>query len=653
MGKEKDFLETDTGRIVALIGNECVGKSTIASKLIRRELDQKTYPGTNVQLGCGRIHGKDDFLVDTPGNLSIFPENEDEDVVHKMIFDNRIDNIIFVADAKNLTKSLSLFLFYKEFNLPITLTVNMMDDVLARGMSIDIDKLKERLGTDVHTSVAIEGHGLSGMIDSIKKDAPAGPTITYHRHIEEYLRLFSDVMPENLAFSRALALALLLGDKHADNYTKVHFSRETLARITLLIENTRKNLPNSLPPFIMETYYYAAEKIVKDIVTKESSPRYLFMDKVGIWSRNISTGIPIALMALVVMYYFVGIFGAEILVDIFEGQLFGDTIVPFVERLIAPLSSEFFSNMIVGEFGLLSTGLSLAIGLVMPVLFTFYVFFGVLESSGYLPRLAILFDRLFKKMGMSGKGIIPLTIGFSCITIAILTTRVLNSQKERNIATFLLVLGIPCAPLFGVMMVLLSNMHPAGYAIIFGIISTQIFLFGVLARKLFVGKEPEFMIEIPPMRIPHLKNLMTNAVRRTVNFLKEAIPIFLFATFIVFLIDMAGGIKMLESLAEPILSGYVGLPKETVSVFLMSLIRREAGVALLAQFADENLLTNTQLVVNLLVVTSMVPCINAVLVIVKERSWKLAVAVVSFTVPYALTMGAIVHLCFEYFDVVL
>ena len=148
------------------------------------------------------------------------------------------------------------------------------------------------------------------------------------------------------------------------------------------------------------------------------------------------------------MYLFVGVFGATYLVDTINSTLFESFLIPLTAKLVSPIPNEFIKDMIIDpDFGILPTGVFLALGLVMPVLFCFYLAFGLLEDSGYLPRLSILLDKLFIKMGLNGKGVVPLVMGFSCVTMAILTTRMLGTKKERNIATFLLLLGMPCAPL--------------------------------------------------------------------------------------------------------------------------------------------------------------------------------------------------------------
>ncbi len=183
------------------------------------------------------------------------------------------------------------------------------------------------------------------------------------------------------------------------------------------------------------------------------------MTRLGLWSQQLSTGIPLALVILFAMYLFVGSFGAIYLVDLLNNRIFAGILTPFFERIVEPIPSAFVREALVDpEFGVLTTGLFLAFGIVMPVMLCFYLFFGILEESGYLPRFSVLLHRLMKRIGLNGKGVIPLVMGFSCVTMALLTTRMLDSRKERLIASLILTLALPCAPLIAVMLIILARM---------------------------------------------------------------------------------------------------------------------------------------------------------------------------------------------------
>jgi len=641
--REEDLSDNSESNYI-LIGNVNTGKSTIFNKVCQKSVKEGDYPGTMVSVSWGPIPGKDTnyLLIDTPGSNTIYAENEDELISKRIILDSRASNIIFVADAKNLKRSLALYLHYTEYGLPTIFNINMMDEAIIRNININVEKLSQILDVDINTSVAIEGDGISTLKKKLSKPRIAKSPVKYPGFINNYFKLANGIL-RNLSISRGILLSLLADDKLSWDYLRKRCDSNTFFEIQNLVRQTRKQTIRGIDIQLIDLYMGEAERVYNEVVWIRPTPKIPFADKLGAWSRNPLTGIPIAIIVIISMFLFVGRFGAEYLVRLVEGGLFGKIIIPYGEKLCEFVPYGIFSRVIVGEFGLVSLGLGLAIGIVMPVLLTFYFFYGILENSGYLPRLAVLLSKIFEKMGMSGKAVLPLIMGFSCITMAILTTRVLDTEKERNIATFLLILGIPCAPLLSVMLVLLADMPLWCSFFIFGLIGSQILLVGYLTNKIFRGKHPDFIMEIPPLRIPRLKGLFINAIRRTYLFLKEAIPVFLLATFIVFFLDEIGGLALIENLTKPILSGFVGLPKESVNVFLMSIIRREAGVGVLTQFVERGIFNNIQIIVNLLLITFLMPCVNAILVIVKERGAKVAAGICSFVLIYAILIGALVN----------
>jgi ferrous iron transport protein B len=293
------------------------------------------------------------------------------------------------------------------------------------------------------------------------------------------------------------------------------------------------------------------------------------------------------------------------------------------------------------DFGILPTGVFLALGLVMPVLFCFYLVFGILESSGYLPRLSILLDKVFRKMGLNGKGVIPLVMGFSCVTMAILTTRLLDTKREKNIATFLLLLGMPCAPLIAVMLVILEKMPFTATLTVFGIIFIQTFIAGFVANKIIPGQGTPLIFEIPPMRLPKPMQVIKSAAQKTYFFIKEAIPVFIFASLFIFLFDRVGGLEITEKIFRPVIHNLMGLPEKSVQVFIKTIIRRESGATELEHL--KGTYTNLQLVVNLLIMTFLTPCINAILVLFKERGQKTGALIICTVLIYAILMGSLVN----------
>jgi ferrous iron transport protein B len=369
-----------------------------------------------------------------------------------------------------------------------------------------------------------------------------------------------------------------------------------------------------------------------------------FAHEFGIYSRKASTGIPILLAVLLLLYEFVGYTGAQTLVGLLEKVLFGQHIIPFLKALIP---AGFFAELTVGKYGLISMGLTYAVGIVLPVVSTFFIAFGLLEDSGYLPRLSILSDRLMRIMGLNGKAILPMVLGFGCGTMATMSTRILSSKKERLIAILLLALGIPCSAQLGVMLGMAAGFSQKAMLLVFGVVFSQLLLVGFLSSRLLRGQPSEFIFEIPPIRTPQLKNVALKTWYRVQWYLKEAVPLFLVGTLALFALDnlhLLGQslLSWIQKALEPIVSGLLHLPIESAGIFLLGFLRRDYGAAGLYDLARRGMLTGQQVVVSMIVITLFVPCLASFLMIVKEQGMKKALAIAGFIVPFALSVGTVV-----------
>jgi len=366
-----------------------------------------------------------------------------------------------------------------------------------------------------------------------------------------------------------------------------------------------------------------------------------FVHEIGILTRRPSTGFPILLLVLLLVYEFVGYTGAQTLVGLMENVFFGDYLIPLFSRL-AP--SGLLGQVLVGKYGLISMGLTYAIAIVLPVVATFFIAFGLMEDSGYLPRLAILSDRLMRIMGLSGKATLPMVLGLGCCTMATITTRILNSRKERLIATLLLALGIPCSAQLGVILGISASFSFATTLAVLGVVFSQLVLVGYLASRLIRGRPGEFIFEIPPIRIPQLRNVMLKTWHRVRWYLKEAVPLFLYGTFALFLLDylhLEGRslLGWIERGLEPVLTGILDLPPQAASIFVLGFLRRDYGAAGLYDLVRHGALTAQQTVVSMIVITLFVPCLASFLVIAREHGIRRALAITAFIVPFAISVG--------------
>ena len=444
---------------IAIVGNMNVGKSSLFNWLCEKETASKNFPGTTVSLVTGQVKSLNATAYDTPGIYSIFSANEDEVVSRDILLPQQsftpIASVLLVADAKNMKRSLAIVLHYAEYGLPMLIDVNMIDEAAARGIEIDFEKLSGILGIDICTSIANEGIGIRKILTKLKSPRIAKKLINYPDWINNFFDIIEKLCRDSDMSPRVLGLLLLAGDRSTEKYLGLKLGPKLLEELKGLAEDYRKGDTETFRSMIVNLYNKKAEQIVKEIQEVEPPLKNPYLVTFGDWCTQLHTGIPIAIAVLLLVYLFVGTFGATYLVDTINGVIFEGFLIPWTTKLLEPIPSQFFRDMLIDpDFGILPTGVFLALGLVMPVLFCFYLVFGILESSGYLPRLSILLDKVFRKMGLNGKGVIPLVMGFSCVTMAILTTRLLDSKKEKNIATFLLLLGMPCAPLIAVMFII-------------------------------------------------------------------------------------------------------------------------------------------------------------------------------------------------------
>ncbi len=368
--------------------------------------------------------------------------------------------------------------------------------------------------------------------------------------------------------------------------------------------------------------------------------------------RRPATGLPILAAVLFLVYLFVGVFGAQTLVNLVEHGLFRAYINPaatFLADRFIPWAV--VREFLVGRYGLVTMGLTYAIAIVLPVVATFFLVFGWLEDSGYIPRLAIFADRTLRGMGLNGKAVLPMVLGLGCDTMATMTTRILGTPKERLIAVLLLALGIPCSAQLATILGILGGISFWALLTLFGVVLVQIFVVGFLAARVLPGERSDFIMELPPLRLPGLRNLLTKTLIRIRWYLWEAVPLFLIGTALLFVLDKTGLLAWLVAGGRPIVTGLLGLPAEAAQVFIMGFLRRDYGAAGLFQLAHAGQLSAAQAVVALTVMTLFVPCVANFLMIIKEQGIKAAFAILAFVTAVALSTGAGLHYAFRVFGV--
>jgi ferrous iron transport protein B len=283
--------------------------------------------------------------------------------------------------------------------------------------------------------------------------------------------------------------------------------------------------------------------------------------------------------------------------------------------------------------------LTYAIAIILPITATFFIAFGFLEDSGYLPRIAVLTNTAFSKVGLNGKAVLPMVLGLGCGTMATMTTRILESQRERVIATFLIALAIPCSAQLGVIMGMLGAYHARVAIWWIGSVLCVLVLTGYLASKVVPGEKADFFLEIPPFRVPKIGNIVMKTLSRIEWYLKEAVPLFLLGTFILFVLDKTHVLAWVEAVASPVIVNFLGLPPQATAAFILGFLRRDYGAAGLFTLSQQGLMNENQVIVSIITLTLFVPCLASFFMIIKERGAKTALTMFALITVFALLIG--------------
>jgi ferrous iron transport protein B len=633
-----------TKRRIALVGNPNVGKSVIFNRLTGQYVNVSNYPGTTVTLtrGRARIEGQDYEVVDTPGVTSLVPQSEDERVTRDILLGQRPEVVLVVADAKSLKRTLLLLSQLVELKLPMVLDLNLADEAAKRGIEIDLAGLSQTFGIPVVATVATEGHGISDLARAVEKAAvPRNPV----REVETITGELQRTAPSNGDLPLGLlAEWLMTGDPGLKGSLDGLVGPERLGLFQTALEVYQAAHRRHPAAALSQARAQWVDSVLERFRRTGAARTGRMGELAGRWCREPLTGFPILVGVLALMYYFVGVFGAGTAVDFLEETVFGVYLVPGATWLIDRLLPiDFIHDLLVGPYGAISMGLTYSVAIVLPVVTTFFLAFGFLEDSGYLPRLAVLADRMFRFMGLNGKAVLPMVLGLGCVTMATLTTRILSTAKERILATLLLALAVPCAAQLGVVLGMLAWVSFKSVLFLFALLMLQLLLVGWIADKILPGKRSDFALELPPMRWPVLGNLVRKTWSRVRWFLREAVPLFVLGTVILFALHRVGILPLIVRAAEPVMVDMLGLPARAAEAFVMGFLRRDYGAAGLFDLARSGLMDSNQIMVSLVTMTLFVPCVANFLVMVKEHNFRKAGLMLGFILPYAILVGTAVN----------
>ena len=442
---------------------------------------------------------------------------------------------------------------------------------------------------------------------------------------------------------RTIALLLLQGDPDVEKQVQEK-EGASYDRIQELVAQARASHGHPLSYLITLKRQQEAQRIIEGVVTPARASRARFGEGLSRAMMHPITGALILLAVLYFgLYWFVGVFGAGILVGFIEGTIFGKWINPWATGLVTGLIPwGIVQKLFIGDYGIINLGLAYALGIILPIVGTFFMAFSVIEDSGYLPRLDMLVDRLLKVIGLSGRAVIPLVLGLGCGTMATIVTRTLETRRERVITTLLLALAIPCSAQMGIMFGILSA--SAGALLVWaGVVGLVFVVIGYLASKLIPGEPPSFFTEIPPLRLPKPSNILVKTWTRARWYFMEVMPIFMLASVLIWIGEISGLFGLIISGLEQIMP-LLGLPKEAAVAFLFGFFRRDLGSAELYQLHSSGALSGIPLVVAAVTLTLFIPCIAQFAIMIKERGLRTALAIAAFVIAFAFFTGFILNL---------
>ncbi|MFA6596225.1 MAG: ferrous iron transporter B [Ignavibacteriaceae bacterium] len=643
---------------IVLAGNPNVGKSLFFNYLSGTYVDVSNFPGTTVSITKGFY--KNSEVYDTPGVYGVSSFNDEEKVARDIILE--ADVIINVINSLHLERDLFLTLQLIDMGKKISVFLNFSDELKKRKIKVDAGKLAELLGVPVYETSAVRKIGFEKLDEAIA-NAKVGIQIDGLHHIlHETL---------NRIGSQAEALLITEGDEFVAAKHDIPCGSGD-QREFIYIE--RRNRVNE----------------IVSTVEREDSSKGLFFNALGKYSLNPITGIPILLVMLTILYFFIGDFVSQRVVNFTEQTLGKKYFEYYLKSYVAnytpsditvklldepdsskntkvfsfkenlnenpKLKQEFihtsrdmnavvdfkFSNpiakLLFGEFGIITMTITYLLFLLLPLVAAFYFAMALMEDSGYLPRLATMLDRLMNKIGLNGRAVIPIMLGFGCVTMAAITTRLLGSEREKTIATAILMYVIPCSAQLAVIAVLLSG---AGFLPIFiyvFVIFSTLVIISTTLNKFLPGESTPLLIDLPIMRLPKLDNAFKKTFFRTYGFMKEASVWFFVGALAVGLLDITGMLKIFQDLLAPITVHWLKLPKEAATAFVMGVVRRDFGAAGLFSLH----LMPMQITVALITITLFVPCIAAFIIMIKERGIKEGLIIWFSAWIFAFLIGGIV-----------
>jgi ferrous iron transport protein B len=631
--------------LIALAGNANVGKSVIFNYLTGLHQHIGNWPGKTVEKAEGTLHfkGYTIDIIDLPGIYSLSTYSLEELISREYIAREKPDVVINVVDASVLERNLYFTLQLIELEAPMVIALNQMDVAKKKGIEIDVKKLEKLLGVPVVPTIAIKGVGvfqlLEKAIEVIEKGSTLKSTlIKFGKEVEERVTILAKMI-ENIHYRyppRYTAIKLLERDEEIEKEIE-QLNPEIITIAKKLAEEIEKLHGHSCSTVIVAERYEIAGYIAREVQRLVSPIKPKFEEKLHNLTTHRVAGYLIMASSLLLIFY-----------SIFA---IGGYISDFLNEFFYCIEPFFYNFLGVGVIRKLAwsimEGVIAGITIALPYIVPFYIILYFLEDSGYLSRIAFLMDNVMHKMGLHGKAFIPLLLGYGCNVPACLGCRIMETQRERLLAVFVVTL-VPCAARTIIILGLVGKYLGIQWALMLYIFDLAvIFILGRLAFNVLPGEPTALIMEMHDYRWPHLKTVLKQTWFRLLEFIKLAFPLIIFGSFSIKLIEVLGLLEPIALVLSPITVVWLGLPKIVGITLIFGILRKELTLIMLAtllgttNFASIPEFGSIQMVVFTLVTMFYIPCISTIAALIKEIGWKKALVVTIFEVLFAIFLGGI------------
>jgi len=628
--------------VVALAGNANVGKSATFNQLTGVDQDIGNWPGKTVERAEGILQhrGQRIRVIDLPGIYSISTLSTEEQVSREFIAHDHPDVVINVIDASSLERNLFFTLQLAELESPLILALNQMDRATESGIAIDLRKLSEILGVPVVPTIAIQGKGIVELSDAVLtaiRSRPKPHTLEYGREVEDRIRKIMAFLPAGAGGypPRWTAIKLLEGDSDTVWEAKKQ-SPEAVRAARDSAEELEKMHGEPVGMVLSGERYHVAEQIVSDVMTihTRSGNHPSLTDRIDRIALHPVMGYILLVLAIGGLLGWTFIIGAWI----------SDFLTAFLAG-IAPLHPLVNGSVADIIFNGAWTGLVAALTLIIPYVIPFYLFLSLIEDSGFLTRFSLMLDRGMHKLGLHGKAIIPLILGFGCSVPACFACRIIESPKQKYIAAFLVTL-VPCSARIIVILSVVAVFVNIWWALALFIFEfILIVILGRVAFRVIPGESVGMIMEMPDYHIPSFPVVLSQTWGRTRSLIWIVLPAYVIGSIGITAAYAAGLLGPVNAVLSPVTVVLLGLPAVTGIVFVFGIIRKEMTILTLAALFGttvfSTVLTPVQLIVFALVTMIYVPCLSTILALAQEFGWKQAILICLLEIVLAVGIGAV------------